>query len=154
MTWEILTDILRVFLSSAIGTLGFAIILHVPKRAWMPASIMGGIAYAVYWVLAQFFISDPAANFAGALIGSLLAQYCARRMRMIATAFLMLSIIPLVPGLGLYRCMHYLAQSQYYAGASEGVKAMMVIVMIALGLGVGNFLYRTADVIRRKAVRK
>ncbi len=150
MTWSLALDILKVFLSSTIGTLGFAIILHVPKRAWLPASVMGGLAYAAYWVLAQFFISDPAANFVGALIGSLMAQYCARRMLMLATLFLMLSIIPVVPGLGLYRCMHYLAQSMYNAGAAEGVKAMVVIVMIALGLGVGSFIFRTGDVIKRQ----
>ena len=140
---------LTMFLSSCVGTLGFAIILHVPKRAWIPSSLIGGAAYTVYWATGLDWLADPAANFAGALVGSLLAQYCARRMRMIATTFLMLSIIPLVPGLGLYRSMHYLAQGLYTQGAAEGVKAMAAIVMIALGLGVGNYSFRVADLVKR-----
>lgn len=149
MTLDLFLKGLSIFLSSFVGTLGFAIILHVPKRAWLPSGLIGAVAYTTYWALGQSLLSEAAANFVGALVGSLLAQYCARRMRMIASVFLMLSIIPLVPGLGLYRCMHYLAQELYAQGAAEGVQAMMSIVMIALGLGVGNYTFRIIDIIKR-----
>ena len=128
--------------SSFVGTLGFAIFMHAPKRAWIPASAIGGVAYTVYWALLQGGVYEPMSIFIGALLGSILGQYCARRMRMIATIFVLLSMIPLVPGLGLYRCMHYLAQEMYGAGADAGVRAMVDIVMIALGLAVGNFIFR------------
>ena len=135
-------------ISSFIGTLGFAIFMHAPKRAWFPASAIGGVAYLAYWALLQGGVYEPMAIFIAALLGSVLGQYCARRMRMIATIFVLLAMIPLVPGLGLYRCMHFLAQEMYGAGADAGVRAMVDIVMIALGLAVGNFMYR---VLRPKA---
>ena len=128
--------------SSAVGTLGFAIFMHAPKRAWLPASTIGGVAYLLYWALMQLGLNDPTAIFIGALLGSVLGQYCARRMRMIASIFVLLSMIPLVPGLGLYRCMHYLAQEMYGAGADAGVRAMVDVVMIALGLAVGSYIFR------------
>ena len=128
--------------SSFVGTLGFAIFMHAPKKAWFPASAIGGMAYLVYWALQEFGVNEPMAIFIGALLGSILGQYCARRMCMIATIFVLLSMIPLVPGLGLYRCMHFLAQEMYGAGADAGVRAMVDVVMIALGLAVGNFIFR------------
>ena len=128
--------------SSFIGTLGFAIFMHAPKRAWLPASAIGGAAYLLYWALQQTGMTEPLAIFIGALLGSVLGQYCARRMRMIASIFVLLSMIPLVPGLGLYHCMHYLAQEMYSAGADAGVRAMVDVVMIALGLAVGSFIFR------------
>ena len=128
--------------SSFIGTLGFAIFMHAPRKAWLPASAIGGAAYLLYWSLLQLGMYEPLAIFIGALLGSILGQYCARRMRMIASIFVLLSMIPLVPGLGLYRCMQYLAQEMYGAGADAGVRAMVDIVMIALGLAVGSFIYR------------
>ena len=124
--------------------------MHAPKRAWFPASAIGGLAYTTYWVLIQFNVANPMAVFTGALLGSVLAQYLSRRMQMIATIFVLLSMIPLVPGLGLYRCMHYLAQEMYSAGADAGVRAMMDIVMIALGLAVGSFLFRLFVPVRAK----
>lgn len=131
-----------IFLSSAVGTFGFAIFMHAPKKAWLPASAIGGVAYLVYWALLQCAVYEPLSIFIGALTGALLGQYCARRMRMIATIFLLLGMIPLVPGLGLYRCMHYLAQEMYSAGVDAGVRAMVDIVMIAFGLGIGSYLFR------------
>ena len=135
-------DVLLKLVSSFVGTLGFAIFMHAPKRAWFPASAIGGVAYALYWLLMQCGVYAPMSIFIGALLGSILGQYCARRMRMIASIFVLLSMIPLVPGLGLYRCMHYLAQEMYGAGADAGVRAMVDIVMIALGIAVGSFIFR------------
>lgn len=129
-------------ISSFVGTFGFAIFMHAPKRAWLPASAIGGAAYTLYWALLQFSMYEPMAMFLAALVGSMLGQYCARRMQMIASIFVLLAMIPLVPGLGLYRCMHYLAQEMYGAGADAGVRAMVDIVMIALGLAVGSFIFR------------
>ena len=136
--------------SSFVGTLGFAIFMHAPKRAWIPASAIGGVAYTVYWALLQGGVYEPMSIFIGALLGSILGQYLARRMKMIATIFVLLSMIPLVPGLGLYRCMHYLAQEMYGAGADAGVRAMVDIVMIALGLAVGNFIFRVFQPNKQK----
>ena len=85
---------------------------------------------------------EIAALTAGLLAGSMLAQGCARKMRMIATIFITLSIVAMVPGLGLYRCMALLAQGENAAGVRTGVEAMTTILMIALGLGVGSFLFR------------
>lgn len=135
-------EMILTLVSSFLGTLGFAMILHAPKKAWLPASLIGGVAYTLYWVLMKLGVSEPGAIFCGALLGSLLAQWCARRMRMIATIFVTLSIVALVPGLGLYRCMELLGQHQNSAGLQVGVAAMLSIGMIALGIGVGSFLFR------------
>ena len=137
----IVTGVIKL-ISSFVGTLGFAIFMHAPKRAWLPASAIGGAAYLLYWALLQMGLYEPASMFLAALLGSVLGQFCARRMQMIASIFVLLSMIPLVPGLGLYRCMQFLAQEMYGAGADAGVRAMVDIVMIALGLAVGNFIFR------------
>lgn len=142
MTLALVLEGLIKLASSFVGTLGFAVFMHAPKRAWLPASAIGGVAYLLYWALLQVHVYEPLAIFIGALLGSVLGQYCARRMQMIASVFVLLSMIPLVPGLGLYRCMRYLGQELYSAGAAAGVHAMVDVVMIALGLAVGSFLFR------------
>ena len=64
--------------------------------------------------------------------------------------FVTLSIIAQVPGLGLYRCMALLGQHQHGLAAQVGVSAMMSILMIALGLAVGSFLFRMLMMCRKK----
>jgi len=139
------------FLSSFLGTLGFGFLLQAPRKAWLPASAIGAIAYTFYWVLVQMGAGEVYSIFIASLLGSLLAQFYARKMRMIATIFVTLSIIALVPGLGLYRCMALLGQHQYGMAVQVGVSAMMSILMIALGLAVGSFLFRMLMMFRKKA---
>ena len=138
------------FCASFLGTLGFAVVLHAPKKAWLPASAIGGLSYVIYWALLQVGASEAVGNFIGALIGAFLAHYCARRMRMIATIFLLLAMIPLVPGMGLYRCMALLAQEAYREGVDAGVRAMVDIVMIAFGQGMGSYFFRLLPMSRRR----
>ena len=133
MSYEPLGQGLWYFLTSFVGTLGFAILLHAPKRAWLPASLIGAMTYTLYWSLKQLSLDEAASMFLAALFGSLLAQFCARKMRMIATIFLLLSVVALVPGLG---------HQQYALGAQTGILTMAGILMMALGIGVGSFLFK------------
>ena len=82
------------------------------------------------------------AIFAGSLFGALAGLLCARRMKIIGTVFLMSAIVPVVPGLGLYRMMAALGQGQLAAGAELGISAMITVAMIALGVGAGAFADR------------
>ena len=134
-----LHGLLRALLSSFLGTLGFAVLLHSPRRAIIPASIVGAAAYLLYWLL----LTLGAPEYIAVFMGALSAQWLARRMHMIATVFVLLSIVAAVPGLGLYRCMELLGASSPEALA-VGVSAMVSIVMIVLGIGMGSFLFRAA----------
>ena len=139
---ELLEEILRAVLGAFFGTVGFAMLVHTPRRAWLASGLIAAFSYLVYWGLVRFGFSDPASIFAGSLFGSLAGQLCARRMKIIGTVFLMSAVVPVVPGLGLYRMMAALGRRQLAAGAMTGLQAMITIAMIALGLGAGAFIDR------------
>ena len=137
-----MAEILRYLLGSFFGTVGLAVIVRVPRRALLPAGIIASLVYMVYWLLPLAGISEYMAAFCGSLLGSILGHLCARRMRIINTVYLMSAIVPVVPGLGLYRMMASLGQGQMSQGAAQGVHAMIIIAMTALGLVMGSFLDR------------
>lgn len=149
----LLLDLLRAGFGSFFGAIGFAMLVHVPRRSWLVSGLIAALCYLVYWLLTWLGISDPVAIFAGAFIGSLAGQLCARAMRIIGTVFLMSAIVPVVPGLGLYRMMAFLGQGQTAAGAEMGIKAMITIVMIALGLGAGAYTDRMIWLHIRKSLK-
>ncbi len=135
-------QLLLMFAASLLGTFGFGLLAHVPKRSWIPASVLGGLTFALYWGLTRFGVSDPAAVFLASAAGSFSGLFCARRMKMIGTVFLMMSIIAFVPGLGLYRTMQSLGAGQSAQGVGFLVQAMITIAMIVIGQGTGSFLFR------------
>ena len=146
-----IAGLIRSLVGGFFGTIGFALLLHAPKTAGLPASAIGGVSFALSWFLLRIGWGEAAAIFTAALGGSLWAQWCARRMRMIATIFITLSIVSLVPGLGLYHCMEYLGAGRSAAGLQAGVNAMIDVLMIALGVGVGSSVFRMLAVRPRPA---
>lgn len=139
---QIMEQLLRAVAGSFLGTVGFAMLVHTPKRAWFMSGVIAALSYLVYWGTVTLGISDPMAVFIGAFFGSLAGLLCARLMKIIGTVFLMSAVVPVVPGLGLYRMMAALGQGQISSGARIGISAMITIAMIALGLGAGAFTDR------------
>lgn len=135
-------QLLRAVLGSFFGAAGFAMLVHVPRRAWFVSGLVASLSYLVYWGLTLLGIADPMAIFAGSLFGALAGLFCARVMKIIGTVFLMSAVVPVVPGLGLYRMMAALGQGQIASGAELGIRAMITVAMIALGIGAGAFADR------------
>ncbi len=135
-------EIIRAVMGSFFGTLGFAWLVHAPRRSWIPSGLIAVLVYLFYRLLALIGAAEPLAVFCGAFLGSLAGQLCARKLKMISTVFLMASVVPVVPGLGLYRMMASFGQGQTALGADLGVQAMIIIAMTALGLAMGSFLDR------------
>lgn len=137
-------------LSSFLGTLGFAVLVHAPKRALLPASLSGMAAFLIAWLLAHLGVSEAAAIFCGSLAGSLTGLSLARHLRMIGTVYLMMSIVSFVPGLGLYRCMEYFGAGEARLGAETLIQAMITIVMIVMGQALGSFIDRALHTRQRR----
>ncbi len=137
-----LSMILRAVFGAFVGTVGFAMLVHVPKKSWLPSGVIAACVYLLYWSLTQAGLPDPMGIFIGSLFGSLAGQLCARKMKTIGTVFLMSAIVPVVPGLGLYRTMAYLGQGETAFGVDLGIQAMITIAMIALGMSMGSFIDR------------
>ena len=147
MLWE---EILRAAAGTFFGALGFAMLVHVPGRALLPSGLIASFSYLVYWAFLRLGLSDPTSIFLGSFFGSLAGQFCARRIRIIGTVFLMSAVVPVVPGLGLYRMMAFLGQNRIAEGANMGIRAMITIAMIALGLGAGSLADRLLHSRSRK----
>ena len=135
-------QIIRAVIGAFFGTVGFAMLVHAPKRSWFVSGLIASLSYLVYWFMTYLGLPDPMAIFIGSLFGSLVGLLSARLMKIIGTVFLMSAVVPVVPGLGLYRMMSALGQGQIAAGAKTGIQAMLTVAMIALGLGAGAFADR------------
>ena len=135
-------EILRALFGAFFGAVGFAMLVHVPKRSWFVSGLIAAFSYLVYWVFLRVGLSDPTSVFLGSFLGSIAGHLCARKMKIIGTVFLMSAVVPVVPGLGLYRMMAFFGQGRISDGADMGTHAMITVAMIALGLGAGALIDR------------
>ena len=74
------------------------------------------------------------------------AEIMARLYKAPSTIFFVVSMIPLVPGKGLYDFMNSLAEGDYVTAASNGSDTLLIAAGIAGGMGLA---WSLSDIIRR-----
>jgi uncharacterized membrane protein YjjB (DUF3815 family) len=119
------------------ATVSFGVLLRQPPRTLHISALIGIAGYA----LLQLFGETVVAYFAAALAAGILCECAARLKKKTATLFLTTALIPLVPGLGLYRTMLYIVQEQYSAAAATGVHTLLGIFAIALAITVSTLIF-------------
>jgi Uncharacterized conserved protein len=140
-----LIEIIKILVATFVGTLSFCVMFHSPKKAIVPAALIGTLTYILYFVANQLGLSVTLSTLVASAIGSVVAQLASRRMKIIATVFIIAAMIPLVPGLGLYQSMAMLASGDAAAAMQLGISTMKIVLMLALGMSVGAFVFGAAQ---------
>ncbi len=141
--------------AAAISAMGFSMIFNIPRRLLWVVAIGGIIA-----VCTRNFVNLGASNhnmgldqgpIMAALVGSLLiGVLCVRFVHVFHTPHHCLaipSVIPMVPGVLMYRALFALIEMQGVVGElteafSNAVKASLIILCIAIGVAIPNIYAR------------
>ena len=100
-------------LSAFISTIGFSIVFHAKRKHLLICGAVGAISWTLYLLLNQQGQSPVLASFLATLVVTALSYLLAKKRKTPITVFLIAGIIPLVPGLGLYRMMSALLEEDY-----------------------------------------
>lgn len=100
-------------LSAFISTIGFSIVFHAQKKHLLICGAVGAISWTIYLLLSEQGNSSVLASFLATLVVTALSYLLAKKRKTPITVFLIAGIIPLVPGLGLYRMMSALLDENY-----------------------------------------
>jgi uncharacterized membrane protein YjjB (DUF3815 family) len=134
------------------GTACAAILFNVPRRALLVCGLLGSAGWFVNLALAQNGSPAVASNFIAALVVSLGAEACARRMRLPVSCFAAPGIIPLVPGVSAYHAMYAFVNEHFEHGTEYAIKTLLIAVAISAGLVLAGSLYRVRSSTRAQRV--
>ena len=118
---------------SFVSCLGFGILFTVQKRTLLLAAVNGAIGWTILLSLDIPQVSYIFANLLSALVVGILAEIFAVIQKTPATGFIVIGVIPLVPGFRIYRSMLYFVRNELDKGIAEGVHACFMAVAIAGG---------------------
>ena len=114
---------------------GFCSVFSCPYKFVVICCAEAALCWAVYLVCIGFGLSSVWATFFGAVFVDLAAQILARRLKAPVIIFLIIGVLPLVPGYGIYRVAYDMftggnvAASLTNALLLAGAVALAVIVM-------------------------
>ena len=119
-----------------LACVSFCFVFQLKKPAFILAgSAIGAVAWAVY-VWSAPLGSAAARNFLATVVMSILAEVLARWLKAPATIFLVIGIIPLVPGGGLYYTMDALLSGDMTLFVEKGMSTAACAGAIAVGVSM------------------
>ena len=125
-------------LACFVATGAYSVLMHQPKNAVWISALVGTASYGLYLFLHQTTV----AYFLASLLIGAACEIAARLMKRTATLFVSVAIIPLVPGIGLYRTMRYITEGNYLAAVTTGSSTLLGLCAIALAVTITSMLFR------------
>ena len=119
---------------SFISCIGFGILFNVQKRTLLLAAANGAIGWTMVLSFSIPQVSYIFANLLSALVVGILAEIFAVIQKTPATGFVVIGVIPLVPGFRVYKSMLFFVRGELNTGISEGIHACFIAVAIAVGI--------------------
>ncbi len=121
-------------LAGAIGCLGFSILFNVHGKGISLCLLGGVICWAAYCFAEAMGGSDGTATFFASFVIAVYSEVMARIRKCPAIGFLVLGLIPLIPGASLYYTMNYAVRGNMEMFSIQGMKTIELAGLMAAGI--------------------
>ena len=121
-------------LACAVSCLGFSILFNIHGPGVLLCALGGVLAWIVYAVSGQLGSGDILAYFWAAVFASVYSEILARIRKYPAISYLVVSVIPLIPGAGVYYAMEHAVRGQMTSFASTGMRTAAIAGVMAVGI--------------------
>ncbi|UDM32344.1 threonine/serine exporter family protein [Lentilactobacillus laojiaonis] len=136
-----------------LSTVGFGLIVNLPRRALNEAGIIGLIGWLVYYGITYFGGGMGTANFGGSLVIGLLSIGFARFKKMPGIIFQIPALVPLVPGGQAYQFIKNFAMSKYVMALDYLSQVIWIAGAIALGFIVAEIVFKVNMKLNKKRLK-
>ncbi len=127
---------------------GFCILFQFRSPGYITAASMGGVLSWFLYVICEPIGGDLLGFFLASLGLTIYAEIMARVFKSPVTGFLMMAILPLVPGSGIYYTMEYCVNGDTDNFINTGLHTFAIAGAIAIGVLVVSSLVRLWTQIR------
>ena len=124
------------------AVVALAAVLNVPKCYLVYDGIAAAAGWLVYLLAMNHGIAETTTMFLATVVISLLSHLFARMFKAPVTVFLVPGILPIVPGVGMYRIMYYLVIGNSEVAARYLSQTLQLAGMIALAIFTVDSVFR------------
>ncbi|MBR6642251.1 MAG: threonine/serine exporter family protein [Lachnospiraceae bacterium] len=128
--------------SAFVGVVAVAVLFQVPKKYLALAGVTGAAGWFLELVMEEVTQKAVLSYFFAAFLVAVLSQIFARVSKAPVTLYLVTGILPLVPGVGMYRTVYYLLQSNQEQMSYYFSYTLQIAGMIALAIFVVDSCFK------------
>ena len=133
-----------------IACLGFGFLFHIRGRLLFITPIGGVIIWAAELILRDFIASVVVRALLATMLAAIFCEIVARVMKVPVTVFMIIAILPLVPGGGIYYTMQACIRSDYALFVTKGIETIGIAGAIAVGMLLISSVFRIATTVTRQ----
>ena len=138
----ILTDWFLPCLYAFLACVGFCLVFNIHGPGILICCGGGALGWLVYLTGACFTDHDILRYLIAAVVITLYSEVMARLRRYPVTSYLIIALLPMVPGGGIYNAMRYCAAGDNQLFLSTLVTTLGIAGALALGAVLGSSLFR------------
>lgn len=138
-----------------LGIISVSIIYGIDRKFFKFCGLCGAIGWLIYLALDYVTTSEPLRIFCATLVVALMANLFARVLKAPVTVFLIPGILPLVPGLGMYRSVYNLIMVSNAMAGHYLLETLQSAGCIALAIFTMDTIFRMINqgLSRRRCVQ-
>jgi len=118
---------------SFFAVLGFAVVLNAPRKELICCGMCGLVSFTAYELFVMF-LSPTTSVFIATVIAMAFARACSYRRKSPSTMYVIMGILPHVPGGGMYSTMYGIINSDLMFSYMKGVETFKTAGVIAMGV--------------------
>lgn len=130
-----------------IACFAFCFIFQMRGRSMLFAPLGGALGWAIY-LLTHAMFGDLFASFLATLVISSYAEAMARWQKVPVTGYLLVALLPLVPGGGIYYTMEYCISGQTALFLETGLHTFGIAGALAIGVLLVSSIVRLWHMVR------
>lgn len=129
-------------LACIVGCIGFSILFNIHGPGMLLCAA-GGVLTWIIFRLSQHFGGDITAYLNASMFAALYAEVMARIRKYPAFSYLVVSLVPLIPGAGVYYTMNHIVQGDILAFAERGINTITIAGAMAVGILLISSIFRS-----------
>ncbi|UOY01324.1 threonine/serine ThrE exporter family protein [Blastococcus sp. PRF04-17] len=139
-----LADVPLQLAAAATASAAFAVANHAPRRTIPAVAVAGAAGWGTVVALGEVRVSTTLASAGAAVVIGAASYALARWQRVPALVYIAAGIIPLLPGLTIYRAVRRLSEGDAVGGITLLGTAMTVGLALAAGTLLGEYFAQAA----------
>lgn len=124
---------------AAVATAAFAFASYAPKRSLLPVGLIGAVAVVISQTVDLGFGRAWSVAFAALFVG-LVSFPVASRLRFPILVLAVSTLVPLLPGLSIYRGLSLMAEGDTSRGLASMITAVSVAIALSSGVILGEYV--------------
>ena len=141
------------FIAAFIAVVSFSVNLEIPKKHIIIVGIVGALGWVTFIICNYFNLNDILAYFISALFVTIISLILSKVLKAVSTIFLIPGILPIVPGIAMYKMIYFLINNNLKESAYQLLQAILITGGIALAIFITESI-KGIKIVRKEQVNE